>query len=206
MSLYCIYAFLRKEKNNGKQTKKWLHYVSIPQKDFFSQRQDQNLRKRKRERGKNVRICSPSLALKKKEYRKVLHLVLSGANMCPSSLWTPPLPLTPDPLLPCAELWPRRAVSHLQVLGGRRRVARPASWRPVITLTSQSRWDKIKDLTPLHFLILLLSHALSNTKMWNGFSEMQLILWLPKALRAKCCWSPNSWNCNQTVTKPMPQP
>lgn len=68
---------------------------------------------KKRERERNIRICSPSLALKMwSSKKKVLLLVLSGANMCAApcdpSLWTWPLSFLYLTLT-------HRTVNHLQV-------------------------------------------------------------------------------------------
>lgn len=113
----------------------------------FSQRQDQNLWKEKEKEEKNVRICSPSLALKMRSFRKVLLLVLSGANV---SL----LPLTPP-----SDPWPlsflcwtptRRAVNHLQVPWGCHWVKHLAGGDQPQT-SSPSPTEADQRLTLLHF-------------------------------------------------------
>lgn len=121
--------------------------------------------KKKKERGINVRICSPSLALKKKKIqssRKVLLLVLSGANMCPSSLW--PLPVTPDPCHSCAELWPAELSIICRHHEG---VTEPHTWlvvtseKPHLPVRKRQIKDTVTVLTP--FLLSSL-----NTKTWTG--------------------------------------
>lgn len=182
--------------------KKLLHYVLIPQKDFFSKTGPKPL-KRKRERGKNVRICSPSLALKTttttRSSRKILLLVLSGANMCPSSLW--PLPLTPDPCHSCAELRPAELSIICRRRGGCRWVTH--TWLVVTSRRPHLPVPTEADRTPtlLHF--------------WYSSSRVVSIPKCGMALRdaahpltTKGIESNQSklLNCNQTVTKPMPQP
>lgn len=152
----------------------------------FSQRQDQNLRKRKRERGKNVRICSPSLALKKK-YGALERYCCWSSQVpicvpapCDPSLW----PLTPDPYHSCAKLRPAELSIICRRHGG---VTVPLTW---LVVTSNKPHlpvprRQIKDWRCCIFDAPLLTWSQHQNVEW--LSEMQLILWLPKALQATIC-------------------
>lgn len=131
----------------------------------FSQRQDQNLRKRKRERGKNVRICSPSLALKKKCGALERYCCWSSQvpicvpAPCDPSLW----PLSP--IIPVLNSDPQSCRSSAGAMGVSL-CHTPGWWWPVINLISQSHGGRSKT-DAVTFLMLLSWRGLS-TKMWNG--------------------------------------
>lgn len=146
----------------------------------FPQRQDQNLWKEKRKRKKNVRICSPSLALKKygaleRCYCWSFQVPICVPAPCDPSLW----PLTP--VIPVLNSDPQSCQSSAGAMGLSLSHT-PGLWWPVIILISQSRWDRSKTDT-VAFLILFSSHILQYQNV-EWLSEMQLILWLPKALWA----------------------
>lgn len=141
----------------------------------FSQRQDQNLRKRKRERGKNVRICSPLSCFKtkntKKKKRGALERYCCWSSQVPICVRAPcdPLPLTPDPCHSCAELQPTELSIICRCHGG---VTEPHTWqvvtsnKPHLPVSHRGR-SKIDTVA---FLILLLLRSL-NTKMWSGLQR-----------------------------------
>lgn len=156
--------------------------------------------KEKEKRGKNVRICSPSLALKKRGALERYCCWSSQVPICVPAPCDPSLwPLTP--VIPVLNSDPQSCQSSAGAVGVSLRHT-PGWWWPVTNLISQSHRGRSKTDTVAFLILLLLSRSLKYQNV-EWLSEMQLILWLPKALQATICLSPNS---NQTVTKPMPQP
>lgn len=148
---------------------------------FFSQRQDQNLWKEKeKEEKKKVRICSPSLALKN---CGALESCCCWSFQVPICVPAPsdPLPLTPDPCHSCVELRPAELSIICRCHGG---VTESNTWQVV---TSQKPHlpvpqRQIKDWHCCIFDTPPLAQSQYQNVEW--LSEMQLILWLPKALQA----------------------
>lgn len=131
----------------------------------FSQRQDQNLRKEKeKEEKKKVRICSPSLALKKCGALERYCCWSSQVPICVPAPCDPSLwPLTP--VIPVLNSDPQSCQSSAGAVGVSLSHT-PSRWWPVTNLISQSHRGRSKTDT-VAFLIPLLSRSL-NTKMWNG--------------------------------------
>lgn len=151
---------------------------------FLSQRQDQNLWKEKEKEEKNVRICSPSLALKKQTNCGALERCCCWSFQVPICVPAPcdPPPSDPRPLSFLCWTPTRRAVNHLQVPWGG--VTESNTWQVV---TSQKPHlpvpqRQIKDWHCCIFDTPPLAQSQYQNVEW--LSEMQLILWLPKALQA----------------------
>lgn len=112
--------------------------------------------KRKKRKRKNVRICSPSLALKYKRYCCWSFQV----PICVPAPYDPSVwPLTP--VMPVLNSDPQSCQSSWGVWLSHT----PDWWWPVTNLISQSHRGRSKSDT-VAFLILLLLHSF-NTKMWG---------------------------------------
>lgn len=158
----------------------------------FSQRQDQNLRKRKRERGKNVRICSPSLALKK---CGALERYCCWSSQVPICV---PAPCDPSlrPLTPSFLCWTptRRAVNHLQAPWGCHWATHLAGGGQSQT-SSPSPTEADQRLTLLHFWYSS-TRVVSIPKCGMALRDAAHPL-TTKGIASNHLLSPNSW----TVTK-----
>lgn len=156
----------------------------------------------KRKREKNVRICSPSLALKKKQQRGALERYCCWSSQvpicvpapCDPSLW----PLTP--VIPVLNSDPQSCQSSAGAVGVSLSHTHLADGDQSPT-SSPSPTEADQSPTLLHF--------------WYSSSRVVSIPKCGMALRdaahpltTKGIESNQSklLNCNQTVTKPMPQP